>query len=124
MVPPLGPPIHRVPHSTLKHNMRARTLVSITKRAECRTPISRAGDCDTFTPGAFNPTASLPIDYEIVGYLIDDIEVGKAVRMLRLARNGEMVPGYYQSTTVVELQGDGYVTKNSVYSVKIVDANA
>lgn len=104
--------------------MKAGTLVSIVKRAESSSPIFRAGNWETFTPGVYNPTASLPVDYEILGFLVEDIRVGKPVILLRVARNGVRVLGYYQSTIVLELRGDGYVTKNSVYSVKIIDANA
>lgn len=100
--------------------MKAGTLVSIVKRSESANPIFRAANWETFTPGIYNPTASLPVDYEILGFLVEDIRVGKPVVLLRVARNGERVLGYYQSTTVLELREDAYVTMNSVYSVKTV----
>jgi hypothetical protein len=103
--------------------MKSGTLVKITKRAESRDPVCRAGNWNTFTAGVVNSTASLPVDYEIVGYLLEDVKVGKPVRLLRFVRNGALVLGFYQSTTVLELRNDGYVTRNSVYSVEIIQTN-
>jgi hypothetical protein len=100
--------------------MKAGTLVRITKRSESAWPSVRAGEWGSYIPGAWTQSTSLPVDYEIIGFLLDPIEQGKSVRVLRIARNGEEILGIYQSTTVIEVRSDGYGTRNSVYCVEVV----
>ncbi len=61
---------------------------------------------------------SLPVDYELVGYLLEDIVVGSQVRLLRVERNGETAVGMYISSPVTETNAVGYATLNSRYSVE------
>jgi hypothetical protein len=102
--------------------MKAGAFVRIIKRAQSSSPFVPAGEWGSYIPGAWPQSTSLPVDYEIVGYLVDDIEVDKPVRLLRIARNGTEILGIYQSTPVLELRSDGYITRNSVYSVDVVES--
>lgn len=78
-----------------------------------------------YVPGADNGPVSLPLDYEIVGDLCTDIEVGKRIVVLRTHRNGVVVPGSLVSSAVTDIQPsakkDGKMlvtTKNSMYIVE------
>lgn len=51
----------------------------------------------------------MPVDYQIIGFLLDAIEEEEAVRVLRIARNGQEIVGAYTSTTVIKVLSDGYV---------------
>lgn len=99
---------------------RAGQLVRLIKRAS--TPVAQAapGSWNDWVPGARNNHGSLPIDYEMTGFLLKPIRVGEAVQLWRLSRNGITAQGIFVSTTVRELRGgESVITNNSIYEVKL-----
>lgn len=102
--------------------MKAGTLVRITKLSESSFPSVKAGEWSSYILGAGCRSTSLPVHYEIVGFLLEPIQEGQSVRVLRIARNGEEILGVYQSTTVIEVRTDGYVTRNSEYFLEVLSA--
>lgn len=71
-----------------------------------------------FTPGSATPAGrSLPVDYDLEGFLLDPIVPGCPVRALRLRRNGVDALGCFSTTPVVEVH---VTTVNSVYRVTAV----
>lgn len=101
--------------------MRKGYLVRIIKRGEPQSPFVRAAKWSSYVPGSWENTMSLLVDYEMVGYLLEDIVVGSQVRLLRVERNGETAVGMYISSPVTEVNAVGYATLNSRYSVECLE---
>ena len=63
---------------------------------------------------------SIPVEYNLEGSLIYDIEVGKNVIVERTKRNGEEVCGMFTTSRVTEVGASYFKTQNSVYSYKFL----
>lgn len=63
---------------------------------------------------------SIPIEYNVEGYLLYEIEVGKNVIIDRLKRNGVEVRGVFTTSRVTEVGDKYFKTQNSVYSYKFL----
>ena len=63
---------------------------------------------------------SIPIEYNLEGSLIYDIEVGKNVFIDRTKRNGVEVRGVFTTSRVTEVGNNYFKTQNSVYSYKFL----
>ena len=63
---------------------------------------------------------SIPVEYNLEGELIYDIEVGKQVVVGRTKRNGVEAYGVFSTSTVTEVGDNYFKTKNSVYSYKFL----
>ncbi|MGA1048984.1 MAG: hypothetical protein ACO3UU_13335, partial [Minisyncoccia bacterium] len=63
---------------------------------------------------------SLPIEYNLEGELINDIEVGKSVVVSRTKRNGVDAYGIFKTSRVTEVGNNYFKTMNSVYSYKFL----
>ena len=64
--------------------------------------------------------SSIPIEYNLEGYLLYEIEVGKNVIVERTKRNGEEVCGMFTTSRVTEVGNNYFKTQNSVYSYKFL----
>ncbi len=63
---------------------------------------------------------SIPIEYNVEGNLMYDIEVGKNVIIDRTNRNGVEVRGLLTTSRVTEVGDNYFKTQNSVYSYKFL----
>jgi|TARA_B110000503_G_scaffold121924_1_gene185974 hypothetical protein len=63
---------------------------------------------------------SIPVEYNLEGSLIYDIEVGKNVIVERTKRNGEEVCGMFTTSRVTEVGNNYFKTQNSLYSYKFL----
>lgn len=63
---------------------------------------------------------SIPVEYNLEGSLIYDIEVGKNVIVERTKRNGVEVRGVFTTSRVTEVGNNYFKTQNSVYSYKFL----
>ena len=63
---------------------------------------------------------SIPVEYNLEGSLIYDIEVGKNVIVDRTKRNGVEVRGMFTTSRVTEVGDNYFKTQNSVYSYKLL----
>ena len=63
---------------------------------------------------------SIPVEYNLEGSLIYEIEVGKNVIVERTKRNGEEVCGMFTTSRVTEVGNNYFKTQNSVYSYKFL----
>ena len=63
---------------------------------------------------------SVPVEYNLEGSLIYDIEVGKNVIVKRIKRNGVEVRGLFTTSRVTEVGVTYFKTQNSVYSYKFL----
>jgi hypothetical protein len=95
-------------------------LVRLTKLRESESPVARAGKWDTFIPGEWDNTTSLPVDYTLTGFLLEAPEMGKRVRVLRLERNGESLLGIFESSIVTAVDASWFATLNSVYRLEVL----
>ena len=64
--------------------------------------------------------SSIPIEYNLEGYLLYEIEVGKNVIVERIKRNGVEVRGVFTTSRVTEVGDKYFKTQNSVYSYKFL----
>lgn len=58
--------------------------------------------------------------YFLEGWLIRGPVVGGRVEVLRVMRNGVARLGYFTSSAVVELETDGFRTRNSIYNLTVI----
>ncbi len=63
---------------------------------------------------------SIPVEYNLEGELIYDIEVGKQVIVGRTKRNGVEAYGIFSTSRVTEVGNNYFKTLNSVYSYKFL----
>ena len=56
---------------------------------------------------------SIPIEYNIEGYLLNKIQVNESVMVNRIKRNGVHVPGVFSTSRVTEVGEKYFKTKNS-----------
>ena len=63
---------------------------------------------------------SIPVEYNLEGSLIYDIEVGKNVIVERIKRNGVEVRGLFTTSRVTEVGNNYFKTQNSLYSYKFL----
>ena len=59
--------------------------------------------------------SSIPIEYNLEGYLLYEIEVGKNVFIDRTKRNGVEVRGMFSTSRVTEVGDKYFKTQNSLY---------
>jgi hypothetical protein len=82
-------------------------------------------DQERGTWGQWFEGKSPPVDYWIVGELIGEIQVGKAILIDRWNRNGVVIRGIMHTSEVMKLEeNDGvtYITTaNSLYKMEQVD---
>jgi len=64
--------------------------------------------------------SSIPIEYNLEGNLMYDIEVDKSVIVERTKRNGVEVRGVFTTSRVTEVGDKYFKTQNSVYSYKFL----
>lgn len=73
---------------------------------------------DEFTPGNSIATSghTPPVDYEIEGILLVDVEVGGLVYVARTMPSGAI--RLFSSSPVIAIISDGFATANSIYRVE------
>lgn len=97
-------------------------LTKINKVENARFPTP--DKCD-YIPGIDNRNVSLPIDYEIIGHIDSIPVVGDIISGIRTHRNGEEVPGYFETskiTEMTELDDNTFTfnTQNSIYKLVVL----
>lgn len=105
-------------------------LVKITKIKICEDAEYRTPDWDEYELGKINGNMSLPVDYYLEGYLLEEIKVGKPVLVERISRNGEKIGGFFSTSFVREIsyqenknQEGGcwfFKTLNSIYRMDYI----
>lgn len=101
-----------MPLSTATY-VRLRKLIEIAEGAPSLT-------WQDWDPARESQTHSLPVAYELEGWLLLPIEIGRPIMVLRTARNGVEQLGEFTSSVVHELRGDRVRTANSVYRVEVL----
>ena len=96
----------------------SKKLTKITKISETENPLVKSATKEEYKYGTYNNNVSIPIDYWVVGYLFDEIKVGKPVRLFRKIRNGEKVEGIFTTSKIQTWDGNIFTTMNSKYKVE------
>lgn len=97
----------------MKKLIRLRKIDAV-KFAAAKTPSKEEYDY-----GQENAT-SLPIDYWVEGYLLNEPKVGESVVVQRISRNGQTIAGIMQTSLLTELFEGGFKTLNSVYKLDYI----
>ena len=95
--------------------------VIVTKLSACKNPVMEPSSWDEWN---FTETnyLSLPVDYEMQGYLLYPVKVGGRIHLYRTQRNGFDSQGYFYSSPICSIRDDALVeTFNSIY--RVVPAN-
>lgn len=104
-----------------QHGRAARPYGRLLQVGAVENPDYKPGDPATYPIGKCDITdQSLPTGYYLEGWLISPLVVGRRVEVLRLSRNGVPSLGLFTSSTVVELDPDGFRTRNSLYRMTVV----
>ena len=94
----------------------AGTAVRMVKLAAVDDPQHQTCSWDKWKPGQQNEGAP-PVDYELRGFLIEPLEIGKPIIVARTHRNGVQVMGTFVSTPVREFKNGAAITMNSIYFI-------
>lgn len=98
--------------------------VGLVKIRAVDAPEMPPGDPTTYPYGQRCETGhSLPVGYELEGWLLAPPVVGRCVEILRCSRNGVARLGVFRSTPVTLVRGDTFHTGNSVYRLVEVTNN-
>ncbi len=100
----------------------AGTPVHLRKLLQVENPVSESASWAEWEPGALNSAKSLPVAYEITGFMMREITVGEPMQVLRTCRNGIETIGLFSSSPVVEISDRSVTTFNSVYLIRILSA--
>jgi hypothetical protein len=98
-------------------------MVKIIKLRAAQNPQTPSGRWDTYQIGSRYNRESLPVDYEMIGDLLLEIEVGYPVIVRCVERNGNPCDSVFTSTPVIEITADGFRTANSVYLMEPVECH-
>lgn len=106
-----------------EYDIKPGAFVRVLKRREASNPRTPAGSWETWIAGGDN-RLSLPIDYELAGFLIEEVQPGRPMRIRRLWRNGVKADGLFVSTEVSSVTpipegGLLITTANSVYTMEL-----
>ena len=96
-------------------------MEKIIKLKSAQNPKTPSGSWDTYKIGSPYNGVSLPVDYEMIGDLLFEIEVGSPVIVRCVERNGTPCDSVFTSTPVIEITADGFRTANSVYLMEPVE---
>lgn len=93
--------------------------VQITKLSACKSPVAEPSRWEDWIPGSRNNLASLPVNYELRGTLLEEVVVGGSIFVFRTCRNGVEADGFFKSTTIVGISNGSLVeTFNSIHKIQ------
>ena len=97
--------------------------VKITKISASENPIFPTPNYNEYIQGSDNGNVSLPTEYWLEGYLMNEPTVGASVLVNRTSRNGVVCGGCFFTSKVTKLTDIGFETENSVYRVDVLENN-
>lgn len=100
--------------------MKARSYVKISKISASKDPEYLSPTLDVYEAGKDNGDVSLPVEYWLEGYLMEEPTVGKSVVVQREIRCGIKAGGIFRSSPVVQITEDGFETLNSIYKLEFL----
>lgn len=98
-------------------------FVRIRKLAAVKNPDVETPEWDEYNVGQVQKeSGSIPIEYEVKGFLMSELQVGRHLNILRTERNGEKVSGVMITSKVTKVTDSGFETCNSVYEMEYLKA--
>lgn len=94
--------------------------IILEKLSSAPLPAFSTASWEQYDVGTLNPGVSLPNNYVIHGFLLEDMVVGRPVRVLRTIRNGVSAPGVFVSSPITALSSKTFCTENSLYRYTLV----
>ena len=95
--------------------------VKITKLGAVENPVYPTPNYNEYKQGEDNGNVSLPVEYWLEGYLLNEPTVGSSVLVQRTSRNGVNCVGSFFTSKVTKITDTGFETQNSVYQVDILE---
>jgi len=95
--------------------------VKITKLGAVENPVVPTPNFNQYKPGEDNGDVSLPTEYWLEGYLLNEPTVGSSVLVQRTSRNGVECSGSFFTSKVTEITDYGFKTQNSIYRVDVLE---
>jgi hypothetical protein len=98
----------------------AGTEVRVVKLAVCEDALVPSCSWENWKPGRLN-AGPPPVDYELRGFLINRLEIGEPILVVRTHRNHVKAHGIFVSTPVREFKNGAAVTLNSIYMISCLE---
>lgn len=95
--------------------------VKITKLGSVENPVVPTPNFNEYKQGENNGNVSLPTEYWLEGYLLNEPTVGSSVLVQRTCRNGIECSGSFFTSKVTKITDNGFETQNSVYRVDVLE---
>ena len=95
--------------------------VKITKLGAVENPAYPTPNYNEYIQGSDNGNVSLPTEYWLEGYLMNEPTVGSSVLVNRTSRNGVNCGGTFFTSKVTKITDTGFETQNSVYQVDVLE---
>lgn len=95
--------------------------VKITKLGAAENPVYPTPNYNEYIQGSDNGNVSLPVEYWLEGYFMNEPVVGSSVLVNRTSRNGVTCGGAFFTSKVTKITDTGFETQNSVYQVDILE---
>lgn len=100
--------------------------IKITKLDVANDPLYPTMTMENYVQGMDNGDISIPINYWVIGTLINPIVEGEGIAMFREIRNGEQVTGLFTTSVVKTITGlsddrQWIETQNSKYLIEPVE---
>jgi len=95
--------------------------IKLSKVSAVKQPVVPTPDSKDYIFGTINDNVSLPLDYWVEGYLMNEVVLGQAVLVNRTNRNGVECSGVLQTSEVTKITKKGFNTQNSVYVLEEIN---
>ncbi len=101
--------------------MKKKTKVLLEKVRPAALPSVPTAKAEDFKMGQINLGVSVPTGYNCEGILLEDVEVGHPIQMLRQKRQGIESAGIFESSIVNIIEDNLIYTDNSIYRITELD---
>lgn len=101
-----------------KKSMKEKDYIKITKLKACKNPKVETPDKKDYIPGQDNGNVSLPAEYTVEGYLLNDVKIGQIIMIDRVKRNDIETPGLMNTSKITKINGNRIETQNSIYKIE------
>ena len=91
-------------------------IVIVEKLDKSKNPVLEPSEWESWKPGGKN-VHSLPINYQMGGVLLEPVEAGGRILLLRTWRNGVTSLGLFTSSPIMQVNGNLVETFNSIYRI-------
>lgn len=93
-------------------------FVHLQKIASSSSPVFPSASWEQWHQADLKGGFSLPVSYQLSGFLIEEIRKGESILLLRIKGHDLTTIGIFRSSPVMEVRSDGTVeTFNSIYRV-------